>query len=779
MSNNTNHKLCKFSTMYKIVILMASIFLVLVTLQIFKTQDKQISNNTHIMQQSNLLCQNQNNNMNADINSSNNSSTEIISLDVNYPIVMESNVDNFIYYYNSYEGYYLFKILSSTLPINMDIEIYEDGILYTPDKSEIKEVQLPSIETSTGNINAFKIKMYSDKEYKIQININNVDGLVDNKLDTLVSISSWKSFDTIKINDEPIFQSGKPINGRHIYFDETYTLSFTYIDDLSPESNSIDIWKPSLGMDSLITNTSTSFTVLNNNLNEDKIVTIEFLDYENIYTINFIIKQPYYANYVFDNKSYDINLIFYNSYGNQVTATEAKFQFMEISLGNQHINIDDSTYNVITMPIFNEKEKMSIIVHYDNYIEEFAGIEVHNSKLDISSFSGSGTEQRLILYGEAKNKTISLNNSIKAIFFEAGTICENVKIDIDLNHEIYLYLNDTTFKSSNSYIINSNAKKSTIYLVGKNVLEGKSPDYLLKANGLAFVGEGSINIVGENGINGSNGTENSINGGKGTNGTNCIYCREYVANNQNINIIGGNGGNGGHGYSFTSDGKNGGAGGDGGNAGIGLTIKEEHYFEGFAGLGGNGGNGGQGSDGIRATGLKNGTAGSNGGNGGNSGKNGEGNLTPNAILPKGGNGGNGGKGGDGTCYLTQTGTTPMGQMLLSYIFGNPNIGGNGGNGGNGYIGGTGGNGGNGGNGYPGANSIWGGPVGSNGGAGAQGGKGGNGGNSYYNESSVGNGGTGGKGGVGGSAGKGIMVKYYNGVNGAKGANGQKGLFVNL
>ena len=63
MSNNTNYKLCKFNTMYKIVILIASVFLVLVTLQIFKTQDKKISDNTHIMQQSNLLCQNQKNNI--------------------------------------------------------------------------------------------------------------------------------------------------------------------------------------------------------------------------------------------------------------------------------------------------------------------------------------------------------------------------------------------------------------------------------------------------------------------------------------------------------------------------------------------------------------------------------------------------------------------------------------------------------------------------------------------------------------------------------------------
>ncbi len=726
---------------------------------------------------------------NSEISNTSDTHFDILSLDGSDPTELIKDVNNYFYFYNTFEGYYLFKMLSSNTQIEITMHVLENNQTYV---NEIESVVLPSLEDSVGSVNAFKFKMNANSDYQINIKYSNVYVGDDNKIDALVSLSSWKKFDTIKINSEIIFSNEIPKNGTHIYIDELYDLAFEYNGGLSPESSPPDLWVASVGMGSLITKESSTFSVKNDSSNEGKILTLEFLDHESSYTINFIIKRQSYAKINFDTKTYQVMLEFEDSYGNIQNSSEASFKSMEIKFGNHGVNTTDNLYNIMTMPVLTSNAVLNVDVKFEvnnkEYIQTLDTVQVNNSRLNIGSFTGAGSDQRIILYGASSNKIISINNDVKVVFFDTSSSYENLRLDIDVNHEIDIFFNEIKLNATDGFIIDSESSNLNIHLSGSNSIKGTSDDFLIQANGVTFKGSGSLKATGEHGTNGANGTDSSKNGGYGTNGINVISCSSYSNECNSVTLRGGDGGNGGNGVSFTANGNTGGNGGKGGNSGIGLAIGSSYSHRGYAGRGGNGGNGGNGSNGTSASivngyltfpnSVSNSTAGSNGGYGGDAGGNGEGVLKSGISYPRGGNGGNGGDGGSGASAMVTTSKNPTtGKLYFMYLFENPSIGGAGGSGGDGYIGGAGGSGGKGGNGFAGADAIWSGPSGSDGGTGAAGGSAGNGGNSWLNSSNIGWAGGRGTGGTGGSAGNGILASYVDGQNGAYGSYGSNGVYA--
>lgn len=673
---------------------------------------------------------------------------EIYSLDVANTTKLVQDVNNRISYYNTFSGYYLLQFATANVPITMNVNILEDGMDYD-DQFEI--VSLPSFTDIEGNVNAFKFYMSADKYYDIDVMFSNVYVGEDNSIDAIVTLSSWKAFKSIKINDTVIHEEGETVNGTHIYFGEKYDLTFDYVGGLSPDSMSTDKWQASAGMGDLVTLTSNSFTVKKDLTKEGKILTLEFLDHENKYTISFVVRKPYYAELMFDSVTYETSLLFKDSYGNIVNSSNANYNKTQITFGEEITpEIYSTSYDISKLPVLTSNAELSAKVWFNgtmSYTQETGKITVNNPRLNLSTFTGAGTNQRIIFYGNTSNKVITITDDVKVILFDCIGTFTNAQIKINTNHDIDIFIYGISFTTTDKQILFSNAPKTTIHMENTNSITGKTNQYLIDAKNIVFIGSGSIQIIGGNGANGRDGTSSSINGSNGENGTNALKCTSYSVLSGNVTIKGGDGGNGGNGYNQTgANGLNGGKGGNGGDAGYGIKTDSESSNNGYAGRGGDGGKGGNGGNGSDAyitawpygyNGFSHHQYGAGlglrGGDGGTAVRNGAGNtINPKYSNPRGGDGGNGGKGGNG--YLEkvmENGDTPPPSIVIPYSTTYKLPPANGGNGGNGGFsdhgdGGNGGNGGRGGSGYNGIDND-----GSNwqGGSGASGGSGGSGGGS--------------------------------------------------
>ncbi|MCX4266526.1 MAG: hypothetical protein OSJ64_06960, partial [Firmicutes bacterium] len=341
-----------------------------------------------------------------------------------------------------------------------------------------------------------------------------------------------------------------------------------------------------------------------------------------------------------------------------------------------------------------------------------------------SILQGSGAiivDARLASNG---NKEISVPTEITSMILLGNrNQISNIKFKFQANEEFTLLLFDYNAKivDGGAGIDLYQVNNSKLILAGENRITGFSDNYLLRAKNIEFVGDGKLDVIGDNGINGRDGMNvgangsstgangsNGANGTSGTNGTGALYCDSVSKSGESIiKLQGGNGGHGGHGRdggngakgapSETKDkdgaikggnGGNGGKGGSGGYAGAGCSIAIElsgiTVILGNAGRGGNGGNGGLGgnggdSNGVDIPGILTTTvassAGGKGGKGGDAGNWGIG-VKQFSSYPTGGAGGKGGKGGDGVgvTYFA----TPAQSPVASFSSSDPSMGGNGG-----------------------------------------------------------------------------------------------------
>lgn len=421
---------------------------------------------------------------------------EINSLDVANTTKLVQDVNNRISYYNSFSGYYLLQFATANTPITMNVNILEEGMDYD-DQFEI--VSLPSFTDIEGNVNAFKFYMSADKYYDIDVMFSNVYVGEDNSIDAIVTLSSWKVFKSIKINNTVIHEEGESINGTHIYFGEKYDLKFDYVGGLSSGSIQKDKWQASAGMGDLVTLTSNSFTVKQDLTKEGKILTLEFLDHENKYTVSFVIRKPYYAELVFNSVTYETSLLFKDSYGNIVSSTNANYNKMQITFGEEITpEIYSTSFDISRLPVLTSTAELSAKVWFNgtmSYTQEIENITVTNPRLNLSTFAGAGTNQRIIFYGNVSNKVITITDDVKVILFDCTGTFTNAQIKINTNRDIDIFIFGISFTTTDKQILFSNATKTTIHMDNTNSITGNTNQYLIEAKNIAFTGSGSIQLL--------------------------------------------------------------------------------------------------------------------------------------------------------------------------------------------------------------------------------------------------------------------------------------------
>lgn len=461
----------------------------------------------------------------------------------------------------------------------------------------------------------------------------------------------------------------------------------------------------------------------------------------------------------FDNTDCEFSGLKLTLYGNgsMLFSQTYSYEYTSIEIS------DYSWYETLTMKVdytydFGEDKGVSETISYKlPYFMINSDIGLSNNEIALIDASQLSSSYYII------NKTITIPNSIKQIYFLGTANKKIVDLDIVCNGSITINM-----KNFNYTFKENGLKFNGYYTVDLNVfgecsIAPKSLEAIsnhgISGHNLNINGSGKLSVMaGKN-------AEVSFNTIQGYAG---IMVGKLTVKVNELYVKGGTAGDmaavTGVTYYDELSGAHGKPGAEGGYAIYATSVEVYSSCKVFSLEGGNGGRGGDGADGLDGTGV--GVAGGNGGQGGDGGPSGfyyhlvsGGRISTSSSTQAiyndgkygdGGNGGNGGNGGIGA------------------------RGGDGGKGGSGFIGGNGGNGGNGGTGEKGRDAVWFGQSGSNGGDGGNGGNGGQGGNSRDENGTVGTGGVGGTGGDGGEKGKGIFVSYQDGQRGQDGINGSNG-----
>lgn len=250
----------------------------------------------------------------------------------------------------------------------------------------------------------------------------------------------------------------------------------------------------------------------------------------------------------------------------------------------------------------------------------------------------------------AATETLTLNGAI------ASTATLTLRVE-DGDTPLTIYLNKVNVSGENGSSIISCVGDRELRIVtsGENLLQGVNAVAIsCPSSNIYFEGDGSLRVLGGNGLDGNSGVERGESGTSGGNGFEAVVANKiYVNMNNSLYLTGGHGGNGGEGApgSLGTNGKV-----------VPTEALGDTQVGGDGGHGGNGGNGGMGGDAIKATVL---------------------NVTAGTLILKGGNGGNGADGGNGG-----KGGKGGANGLMNYKGGYPGSGGNGGNGGDAAYGGN-------------------------------------------------------------------------------------------
>ncbi len=763
------------------------------------------------------------NKLNADNSNLNNNLIE----DVEHALTFNINTDNNFVFTALYSGEYYFKIAYASNSTSFDVLVTDSNL----NRIQTEILKLNSFSNDTLNKRfGLKMNLKANKTYYINIYYDNANvgsmsaevliGLPN--IITDVSLFATDFDDNITAINDRVALSNLSVSMGRIYVVST------------PGANKIK-WQISSSTKAGICSIFDNKLIINfDSIYENASIGLVFIDdKEEILTVSLVVKFPYYAKAKYDPNKWEYGVEITDRLGN--SQGNSGFRKMNVNVSGQNKSVEESSLCILPWIMSNKNILSSSMAINSDVTMNVNGKEYTISPNQImarhvmialdsvgSILQGSGAiivDARLASNG---NKEISVPTEITSMILLGNrNQISNIKFKFQANEEFTLLLFDYNAKivDGGAGIDLYQVNNSKLILAGENRITGFSDNYLLRAKNIEFVGDGKLDVIGDNGINGRDGMNvgangsstgangsNGANGTSGTNGTGALYCDSVSKSGESIiKLQGGNGGHGGHGRdggngakgapSETKDkdgaikggnGGNGGKGGSGGDAGAGCSIAIElsgiTVILGNAGRGGNGGNGGLGgnggdSNGVDIPGILTTTvassAGGKGGKGGDAGNWGIG-VKQFSSYPTGGAGGKGGKGGDGVgvTYFA----TPAQSPVASFSSSDPSMGGNGGDGGAGYYGGNGGDGGRGGNGGKGRNAALF-QKASKGLAGAKGGNGGRGGSSPISKANAGKGGAGGAGGEGGPGGDKFSVfeAGEKGDNGPKGTDGRDGI----
>lgn len=713
---------------------------------------------------------------------------------IEHAVIFNINTDNNFEFTAPSTGEYYFKIAYASTSVSFDIMVADSNLK----RIDIEELQLKSFANDTLN-KRYGLKMYLDANITYYINIYynqaNAGSMSAEVLMSLPSIIKDVYLCATDFADDiTIIKDRYALSNISVSMGRSYEIS-------TPNADKVK-WQISSSTREGVCSISGNKLIINlNSIFENLSIGLVFIDdKDEMLTVNLTVKFPYYAKPYYDSNKWEYGIEVIDRTGN--LQDSSSFKKMNVNIGNQSKTSEDRTYCILPLIISNKNilsfsmtinSEVTMIANGREYTISAPQVSAQHYMVTLDSvgsvLQGSGSIIVDARVASSGNKEISVPTDIKSMILVGNrNQISNVKFKFQVNAEFTLLLFDYSVKVDGGAGIDLySVDNSKLILAGENRITGYSSNYLLRAKNVEFIGDGKLDVIGDNGVNGNNGSNLGANGSStgsdganggdgtsGTNGTGALYCSSVAKSGSAvIKLQGGNGGNGGDGRNG-GNGGNGGSGGNGGDRGVGcsleISISGITVLNGYAGCGGNGGFGGNGGMGANSKSssdkLTKSSIGGNGGNGGNAGKCGSGDHV--CKKPIGGFGGNGGAGGAGNYYIS----SPPGALTITYIYEEACIGGNGGNGGKGYIGGNGGKGGNGGNGSKGGNAIMF-TAADDGRPGARGGNGGKGGN--YTSSS-GKAGEGGLGGIGGTGGKGgdKFAAFKAGKPGEDGKDGDKG-----
>lgn len=517
---------------------------------------------------------------------------QINALDHESYITLEADSDNWFNYNCVTGGAYGFKINYT----NADMRDYLDFYVESANGEVLESTKkiLPAITTGQRKSIVYHITLKAGTTYNFNIKFSNAGF---DYLDTGLIISQWNQYEKVTLNNDKIIDNRSSQNIYHLVAGQTYVINFTYL-NFSSGANIPNILYYDNSMKEMVYKNDKSITENDygenrDTVNGDKITaktdkigqigTIYFVDHVQIYSVKFeIVDKPYTVSPVFDHVNFKLSLSFMDSYGKAVSTENLSKIISNASLifendGGQY-PINNFVIDMNDLPFWREEENLSVIVNYAipwygnenyQYTETYSSIKVETPILDAKKSSEVSTNKRIKIINLSSNQHIKISGIVEAVILENFNV-NNVTFDINVTHDINVFINNLTLTTNNSSVIKSTASNLNLYLKGSNTIKGKilSNEYLVEALGIKFTGSGSMQIIGYNGANGSNGTTTSVDGSNGENGTNALNCTSYSVISDNVTIKGGDGGNGGNGYNQTeANGLNGGKGGDGGNAG--------------------------------------------------------------------------------------------------------------------------------------------------------------------------------------------------------------------